>query len=111
LKFIPVWVAPNLITLVAFLIVLVSHVVFMFAGSGVYTDSPARWQLFLFGITLLIYQHLDNIDGKQARKTSMNYHNAESSSPIGMLFDHGADAITGVIFGIQITKLINIQDQ
>jgi ethanolaminephosphotransferase len=83
----------------------------MFVGGAEYKDSPARWQLFLFGITLLVYQHLDNIDGKQARKTSMIYYKVESSSPIGMLFDHGADAITGIIFGIQITKLINIQDE
>lgn len=26
-----------------------------------------------------------------------------------MLFDHGADAITGIIFGIQIARVINLQ--
>jgi ethanolaminephosphotransferase len=40
---------------------------------------------------MLIYQTLDNMDGKQARKTG-------SSSPLGLLFDHGCDALNS-IFG------------
>lgn len=31
--------------------------------------SPVR--LFLYGVLLLTYQTLDNLDGKQARKTSI----------------------------------------
>jgi len=43
--------------------------------------------IFLFnGCAMLIYQTLDNMDGKQARKTG-------SSSPLGLLFDHGCDAM------------------
>lgn len=38
---------------------------------------------------LFIYQSLDAIDGKQARRTN-------SSSPLGELFDHGCDAISTV---------------
>jgi ethanolaminephosphotransferase len=33
-----------------------------------------------------IYQTLDNIDGKQARRTG-------SSTPLGMMMDHGCDAL------------------
>jgi hypothetical protein len=39
-------------------------------------DTPAlgnpipAWKCLLMGFTLLIYQHLDNMDGKQARRTS-----------------------------------------
>lgn len=40
---------------------------------------------------MLAYQTLDNMDGKQARRT-------HSSSPLGLLFDHGCDAINS-IFG------------
>jgi hypothetical protein len=36
-------------------------------------------------------------------------HKLESSSPIGMLFDHGADALTGVLFGIQLLKVFAIK--
>lgn len=35
---------------------------------------------------IFIYQTLDNIDGKQARKT-------KNSSPLGMMIDHGCDAL------------------
>lgn len=40
---------------------------------------------------MLLYQTLDNMDGKQAVKT-------KSASPLGLLFDHGVDAINS-IFG------------
>ena len=54
-------------------------------------SDPPRWVFFWNGIVLLVYQTLDNMDGKQARTT-------QSSSPLGMLFDHGVDAINS-IFG------------
>ncbi len=38
----------------------------------------------LFAIVLFIYQTMDAIDGKQARRTG-------NSSPLGQLFDHGCD--------------------
>ncbi|XP_031505801.1 uncharacterized protein LOC116268162 [Nymphaea colorata] len=69
LRFVPETVAPNLITLVAFAIIVVSHFVFMFWGENDYSKPAEPWKLALFGITLFVYQHLDNLDGKQARKT------------------------------------------
>jgi choline/ethanolamine phosphotransferase len=40
---------------------------------------------------IFIYQTLDAIDGKQARRTG-------SSSPLGELFDHGCDSLsTGIM--------------
>lgn len=36
---------------------------------------------------LFIYQSLDAIDGKQARRTN-------SSTPLGELFDHGCDSVS-----------------
>ena len=39
------------------------------------------------GFGLFVYQSLDAIDGKQARRTG-------SSSPLGELFDHGCDSIS-----------------
>lgn len=42
---------------------------------------------FLTGFGLFIYQSLDAIDGKQARRTG-------SSSPLGELFDHGCDSVS-----------------
>lgn len=48
------------------------------------------WSLYLNGFGLFVYQTLDAIDGKQARRTN-------SSSPLGELFDHGCDAMSMVI--------------
>ena len=45
------------------------------------------WASLLCGIGLFVYQSLDAIDGKQARRTN-------SGSPLGELFDHGCDAIS-----------------
>ncbi|KAK3757089.1 hypothetical protein RRG08_046713 [Elysia crispata] len=63
---------------------------------GILAVAP-RWAYFLSGLGLFIYQTLDAIDGKQARRT-------KSSTPLGELFDHGCDSIsTGtVILGASI---------
>lgn len=46
-----------------------------------------KWASFLCGFGLFVYQSLDAIDGKQARRTG-------SSSPLGELFDHGCDSVS-----------------
>ena len=43
------------------------------------------WLYFWLGLSMFIYETLDAIDGKQARRT-------DSSSALGHLFDHGCDA-------------------
>lgn len=63
----PVWVAPNLITLVAFLILLVVNILFMLPDQN---DEIPDWKLVLMAISIIVYQNLDNMDGKQARRTS-----------------------------------------
>ncbi|NXY42172.1 CEPT1 ethanolaminephosphotransferase, partial [Ceuthmochares aereus] len=47
------------------------------------------WACILGALGLFIYQSLDAIDGKQARRTN-------STSPLGELFDHGCDSISTV---------------
>jgi phosphatidylglycerophosphate synthase len=47
---------------------------------------------YLIGIFgMFMYQTLDAVDGKQARRTG-------SSSPLGQLFDHGCDAINNGLY-------------
>ena len=62
----PISMAPNLITFAGLSILLVSHVVFMLPDPH---GIPA-WKLVMMAVAILLYQHLDNIDGKQARRTS-----------------------------------------
>lgn len=41
-----------------------------------------RWIFLSWAVGLFLYQSLDAIDGKQARRTG-------TSSPLGEMFDHG----------------------
>ena len=55
-------------------------------GSGF--EAPVSPQMAIVtGVSFMCYITLDNVDGKQARRTS-------NSSPLGQIFDHGMDAIT-----------------
>lgn len=47
--------------------------------------------IFFTALGLFLYQSLDAIDGKQARRT-------KSSSPLGELFDHGCDSVSTGLF-------------
>lgn len=51
-----------------------------------FAQAPS-WAFIMSAVGLFIYQSLDAIDGKQARRTN-------SSSPLGELFDHGCDAVS-----------------
>ncbi|GAA6076962.1 cholinephosphotransferase 1 isoform X1, partial [Tachysurus ichikawai] len=51
------------------------------------------WAFILSALGLFIYQSLDAIDGKQARRTN-------SSSALGELFDHGCDAVSTVFVAV-----------
>jgi phosphatidylglycerophosphate synthase len=41
-------------------------------------------------VSVFVYQNLDNVDGKQARKL-------KNSTALGMIMDHGCDAL-GLLF-------------
>jgi len=45
-----------------------------------------NWYFYLNAVTIFVYQLMDNLDGKQARRTG-------TSSPLGELFDHGCDSL------------------
>ena len=97
--FTPSWVAPNTITLLGLAWMAFSYCVLWYYCPGMYeantnlvdVDHTVPGAIFLLnGIAMLLYQTLDNMDGKQARKTG-------SSSPLGLLFDHGCDVITAAL--------------
>lgn len=52
-------------------------------------------------VCYLIYRILDEMDGKQARKTG-------NSSPLGLLFDHGCDAFTTALLTMMIMKMLQV---
>lgn len=55
-------------------------------------EAP-RWACALCAIGLFVYQSLDAIDGKQARRTG-------TSTPLGELFDHGCDSISTIFVAL-----------
>lgn len=92
-EFLPRWVAPNVITLVALFWPLSAALIFLHECPSLNCIDAPRWPFLYCSIAILLYQTLDNMDGKQARRT-------KTSSPLGLFFDHGCDAITSVLSGI-----------
>lgn len=101
----PSTLAPNTITFVGLILMLASYCFAWYYvptlqeqqwvggndNEDVFVEIVPRW-IFLYScVAILMYQTLDNMDGKQARKT-------RSSSPLGLLFDHGCDAVNS-LFG------------
>lgn len=100
INYIPMTIAPNLITLIGFLAEVFSFIVSMFTSKMLAQPIP-RWNCFLNGISLFFYQTLDNLDGRQARRTN-------TSSPLGQFFDHGCDALTGVFELMKFAATLNL---
>eukprot|EP00919_Chromeraceae_sp_WS-2016_P054352 GHVR01129134.1.p2 GENE.GHVR01129134.1~~GHVR01129134.1.p2 ORF type:complete len:100 (-),score=8.76 GHVR01129134.1:1108-1407(-) len=95
------WV-PNIITLVGFIFNVVGNISIAFQFP--LKEPVVPWTLLFFGTCVLIYQTLDNMDGKQARRTG-------NSSPLGMIFDHGCDAMGVVFLALGVGRLICLDDK
>lgn len=80
----PSWLAPNAITLLGLAIMASGAGVVSYFSPDLKASAP-NWAYLWCSWSIVVYQTLDAIDGKQARKTG-------SSSPLGQLFDHGCDS-------------------
>lgn len=85
----PLWMAPNLVTFIGLAGTCLASLLLTSYSPGLAGDHIPGWCTLLFAVALFLYQTLDAIDGKQARRTN-------SSSPLGQLFDHGCDAAVKV---------------
>ncbi|XP_062396926.1 choline/ethanolaminephosphotransferase 1-like [Sardina pilchardus] len=85
---VPTWIAPNLITIVGLATNILTTLVLVYYCPTASEQAPT-WVYFACAVGLFIYQSLDAIDGKQARRTN-------SSTPLGELFDHGCDSLSTV---------------
>lgn len=96
---VPEWLAPNLITLLGFLCILIPHfIVFGMFPDKLEGDVPI-WLCLILGVLHLVYMNFDNMDGKQARKTG-------NSSPLGLLFDHGCDSLVIMLQGLSLSTVL-----
>lgn len=91
----PTNLAPNCITLIGFAAELYSFL-YSYWDSRQTNDPLYPSSCYLNGICLLIYQFMDAMDGKQARRTG-------TSSPLGQFFDHGIDALVTVLEMMKIS--------
>uniref|UniRef100_A0A9J2PQA6 Ethanolaminephosphotransferase 1 n=1 Tax=Ascaris lumbricoides TaxID=6252 RepID=A0A9J2PQA6_ASCLU len=104
-KFYPLWLAPNVLTLTGFLFVMLGFFIVSFldydldANSNFASPRAIPNWIWLFIAILTFTAHtLDGTDGKQARRTG-------SSGPTGELFDHGLDSWSTVPFTITIFSI------
>lgn len=97
----PLWVAPNLITISGLIInVFTCSMVLLYSPQAKSNDVPS-YMFILCAVGLFLYQTLDAIDGKQARRTG-------TSSPMGELFDHGCDAVSTIFLTTSIACALSL---
>ncbi|KAI9889511.1 MAG: hypothetical protein M1814_005205 [Vezdaea aestivalis] len=84
IKCFPMWMAPNLITLIGFSFVVINFLTLLWYNPTLDQDCPP-WVYISWAVGLFLYQTFDAVDGTQARRT-------HQSGPLGELFDHGVDA-------------------
>lgn len=97
----PLWVAPNLITFVGWLLIIFSYANMLRYDYTFQQDIP-QWCFLLTAGCVWAYSTLDAIDGKQARRT-------KSSSPLGQLFDHGCDSFSTAFFILAVGQALKLQ--
>eukprot|EP00516_Mucochytrium_quahogii_P010024 CAMPEP_0203767742 /NCGR_PEP_ID=MMETSP0099_2-20121227/1173_1 /ASSEMBLY_ACC=CAM_ASM_000209 /TAXON_ID=96639 /ORGANISM=" , Strain NY0313808BC1" /LENGTH=351 /DNA_ID=CAMNT_0050664299 /DNA_START=152 /DNA_END=1207 /DNA_ORIENTATION=+ len=86
--------APNLVTLIGTFHLFVVATLAAVFDPHLKGEAPS-WVYLVNAWCLFVYQTMDAVDGKQARRTG-------SSSPLGQLFDHGCDALgtTYIVIGL-----------
>eukprot|EP00928_Gymnodinium_smaydae_P043099 TRINITY_DN28957_c0_g1_i2.p1 TRINITY_DN28957_c0_g1~~TRINITY_DN28957_c0_g1_i2.p1 ORF type:complete len:414 (+),score=44.15 TRINITY_DN28957_c0_g1_i2:76-1242(+) len=99
---VPLWVAPNLITCLGLLPSLCGHAVIWYYCADLRSSCP-RWCWALVSVCTFAYQTIDNMDGKQARRTG-------SSTALGLLLDHGIDALNIILSSLNCMAMLKCGD-
>jgi hypothetical protein len=97
----PEWLAPNLITFIGWVFVILSYVNILRYDYTFQQDIP-NWCFLFAAACIWIYSTLDAVDGKQARRT-------KSSSPLGQLFDHGCDSFSITFFVLALGQAAKLE--
>jgi len=93
IEFFPMWMAPNVLTLTGLMCVLSSFLIVLYNCSEIVGCELPFLSYWVIAFLIFAYQTLDNLDGKQARRTG-------ASSALGEVFDHGGDCLTVPMFVI-----------
>jgi ethanolaminephosphotransferase len=101
---IPRNIAPNLITFIGFVGVLIALSLTIYYFPTNMTDenkTVPSWVYLCIAVLLFYYQTVDAVDGKHARNTNMQ-------SALGELFDHGLDALQITIQGFIMCNVLQL---
>lgn len=71
-------------------------------GTALIGDVPS-WFMYLQAVFYFIYRLLDEMDGKQARRTG-------NSSALGLIFDHGCDCFAAGIQPLIFMRVMQVGD-
>jgi ethanolaminephosphotransferase len=102
----PDWVAPNLISIVAFIFSIIPLIV-MIAASTSHMENPSSMKdlpSYVYPIEMVfyyVYLVLDCLDGIHARATG-------NTSPLGLLVDHGLDTYTAGVVSMYSYKMMQL---
>lgn len=100
-SYLPETLAPNTITLIGFCHTLTPMIIqFTVIGAQMFGPVPS-WFCYLQAWCYFWYRMLDEMDGKQARRT-------QNSSPLGLIFDHGCDAFSTGIQSIIFMRILQV---
>ncbi|CCC10370.1 hypothetical protein SMACR_02941 [Sordaria macrospora] len=99
-EFLPLWVAPNMVTLIGFGFIVANVGLLLIFMPDLVGPGPS-WLYFSFAFGLFAYQTMDNVDGKQARRTG-------TSSGLGELFDHGIDSLNCTLASLLETAAMGL---
>lgn len=98
----PLWLAPNVVTLAANVLVVGSCLFTMlYAIQGTSSSEHSALWLLLPAVGILGYAALDNADGLHAKRTG-------SSGPLGDFFDHWLDGIAAFMIPIALASLVGL---
>ena len=96
----PTWMAPNMVTLLGLMFIVISDILVFIYDPYFDTISP-KWVYFYHAFAVFMYQTFDACDGIHARRTGQ-------SSPLGELFDHCCDSMNTTLMVIQFASAANL---
>lgn len=99
-EFLPIWLAPNMVTLLGFFFILGNVILLEIKNPELVSTEPS-WIYWSFAAGIWMYSTMDNIDGKQARRTG-------TSSGLGELFDHGIDSLNCTLASLLETSAMSL---
>ena len=99
-QLLPLWLAPNMVTLLGFFCILINILVLYIWIPDLVGPGPT-WVYYSFAAGVWMYSTMDNVDGKQARRTG-------TSSGLGELFDHGIDSLNCTLASLLETAAMGL---